>query len=178
MIDFHNHLDLYPNLNEVVTESRKRQIYLLSVTTTPSAFEGTRKLEGNNGRIRTALGLHPQLAHDRVSELVLFDELLFKTKYVGEVGLDGSREFKQHFSVQKVVFERILESCTRSGGKILSVHSRGATSEVLERLHKFSDSGKPVLHWFSGTKNQLQLAIDMGCWFSVGPAMLCSKKIY
>ena len=41
MIDFHCHLDLYPNPREVAKECAKRGLYVLSVTTTPSAWEGT-----------------------------------------------------------------------------------------------------------------------------------------
>ncbi|EHH3740601.1 TPA: TatD family deoxyribonuclease [Vibrio parahaemolyticus] len=176
MIDFHCHLDLYSNCHEVAEEVRKRGIYLLSVTTTPSAFDGTRQLEGDGTRIRTALGLHPQLAHERISELGLFEELVNETKYIGEIGLDGSKEFRSYFEPQHIVLDKILESCTRSGGKILSVHSRGAASEVLSKLRYYADAGIPVLHWFTGTKSQLQTAIDLGCWFSIGPAMLMSKR--
>ena len=32
------------------------------------------------------------------------------------------------------------------------------------------------MHWFSGTHSELTRAIDLGCWFSVGPAMLQGKK--
>src|SRR5437868_5038347 len=54
-------------------------------------------------RIRTALGLHPQLAHERKSELALFDALLPKTDYVGEIGLDGSPEYRPHWNDQVAV---------------------------------------------------------------------------
>lgn len=33
-----------------------------------------------------------------------------------------------------------------------------------------------ILHWFTGTPTQLKKAIDIGCWFSVGPAMLNTKR--
>ncbi len=32
------------------------------------------------------------------------------------------------------------------------------------------------MHWFSGTKAQLDRAVAMGCWFSVGPSMTRSRK--
>ena len=32
------------------------------------------------------------------------------------------------------------------------------------------------MHWFSGTHGELARAIDLGCWFSVGPAMLRGAK--
>jgi len=32
------------------------------------------------------------------------------------------------------------------------------------------------MHWFSGTHAELRRAIELGCWFSVGPAMLRGEK--
>lgn len=56
------------------------------------------------------------------------------------------------------------------------MHSRHATGQVLDALSARQDAGVAVLHWFSGTVNELQRAVDMGCWFSVGPSMLGSSK--
>lgn len=122
------------------------------------------------------MGLHPQIAHERLNELSLFDRLVGETKYIGEVGLDGSPELKQHLQAQLQAFEHILKSSSRAGGKIFSIHRRKAENLVLDTLARFPDAGVPVLHWFSGTKKQLQRAIDMGCWFSVGPAMIRSTS--
>jgi TatD DNase family protein len=36
--------------------------------------------------------------------------------------------------------------------------------------------GIPVLHWFSGSLRDLDRGIRLGCWFSVGPAMLAAEK--
>jgi TatD DNase family protein len=58
----------------------------------------------------------------------------------------------------------------------MSIHSRGAPSAVLDALERQRTSGVPILHWFSGTKTELARADALGCWFSVGPAMLRSRK--
>jgi TatD DNase family protein len=176
MIDLHCHLDLYPDPGRAAELCRVSGAYILSVTTTPSAWNGTSKLARGNGRIKTALGLHPQLAHERIGELALFDALLPSTRYVGEIGLDGSSEFKQHWQSQMRVFDHILASSARAGGRILSIHSRRSTTNVLDALARYPDAGMPILHWFSGTKPELRRAIDMGCWFSVGPAMMLGKR--
>ena len=173
-IDMHCHLDLYPDPFKVAEECKRRGTYVLSVTTTPKAWDGTCKLADGSRRIRTALGLHPQLAHQRSNELELFDTLLPKTKYVGEIGLDGGKGFKEHWDVQLKVLRHMLSSVNHVGGRIMTIHSRGAASAVLEEIKGIS--GIPMLHWFTGTSTQLRKAIDQGCWFSVGPAMLCTKK--
>lgn len=176
MIDFHCHLDLYPDPHAIARECVSRELYVLSVTTTPSAWSGTAKLAPAGSRIRTALGLHPQLAHERKGELPLFAQLLPQTRYVGEIGLDGSPENREHWSDQVSVFTSILEACGKSGGRILSIHSRRAATQVLDALEAHRDAGIPVLHWFSGSVRDLRRAVDFGSWFSVGPAMLAGAK--
>jgi len=176
MIDFHCHLDLYPDPHRIIRECVERNLYVLSVTTTPSAFAGTSALANGAARVKTALGLHPQLVHERRSELGLFERLLPQTQYVGEVGLDGTPELRPHWADQLAVFTRVLEACGAASGRILSIHSRRAAGPVLDALEKHPDAGIPILHWFSGTSRELARATELGCWFSVGPAMLLSAK--
>lgn len=176
MIDFHCHLDLYPKPEEIVQGCSERRMYVLSVTTTPVAWDGTSALASGHDRIRTAIGLHPQLAGQRKGELARFRELLPKTRYVGEVGLDGTPECLPFWRDQVEVFESVLRACTSVGGRVLSVHSRRAEDEVLSRIERNPGVGRIVLHWFSGKLRELQRAIDLGCWFSVGPSMLRSKS--
>ena len=173
MIDFHCHLDLYPEPQRIASEYAARGVRVLSVTTTPSAWYGTTALVDSLGnQTWTALGLHPQLAHQRKSELVLFEQLITRTQFVGEVGLDGSPEFRSHWRDQIAVFEEVLQVCVSTGGRIISIHSRNATSAVLDSLEAHPDAGTAILHWFSGNFGELRRAVDLGCWFSVGPAML------
>lgn len=172
MIDFHCHLDLYPEPERVVRECAARGMYVLSVTNTPAAWEGTSALASGQSRIRTAIGLHPQLAAHRKSDLARFPELLAETRYVGEVGLDGTPDCLVFWPDQIEVFEFILEACVSAGGRTLSIHSRQAEDEVLLRLEQHPHAGRAILHWFSGNRRSLRRAIDLGCWFSVGPSML------
>lgn len=175
-VDFHCHLDLYPDATLAASRCGASGAYVLSVTTTPKAWGGTAALAKGYNRIRTALGLHPQIAHERFGELALFDALLPETRYVGEVGLDGSPEYRPHWRTQASVFDHILASSARAGGRVLSIHSRRAATDVLDMLARHPDAGIPILHWFSGTKAELLRAIDMGCWFSVGPAMVLGRR--
>lgn len=176
MIDFHCHIDLFPDPRRLIAECERVGIDVLSVTTTPSAWEGTRALAANSKVIRTALGLHPELAHERHRELPLFDRLLADTHYVGEIGLDHSPGSERNWAIQSTVLRHILQSCQDAGGRIMSLHSRRAAREVLDLLEQFPQAGTPVLHWMSSSVSDLTRAIALGCWFSVGPSMLASKK--
>ena len=176
MIDLHCHLDLYPDPVAVTAKCRDLGLYVLSVTTTPSAFDGTRALAKDAPRIRTGLGLHPQLARERRSELPLFEKLLPLTPYVGEIGLDGAPEYRPFWDDQVAVFDGALAACQAAGGRIMSLHSRRAATQVLDALLRFPGAGTAVFHWFSGTPRELERAAAAGCWFSVGPAMLASAK--
>ncbi|PPT19418.1 hydrolase TatD [Xanthomonas arboricola] len=172
----HCHLDLYPEPAAQVSAIRSSGAYVLSVTTTPRAWEKTSALAAGHSRIKTALGLHPQLAAERRSELALFDALLPRARYVGEVGLDGRTEYRTSWEAQVAVFDHVLASCVRAGGRILTLHSRRAATAVLDALERHPGYGVAILHWFSGSQRELARAIEMGCWFSVGSGMLQGQK--
>jgi TatD DNase family protein len=176
LIDFHCHLDLFDTPERVAAQCEEDAIYVLSVTTTPKAWRKTAALGKGRRYIRTALGLHPQLAHERFQEISLFEAHLDETRYVGEIGLDGSPAHRPHAEIQLKVFEQILAASQSRGGRIFTIHSRGAAEAVLSTLRRHDCGSTAVLHWFSGTQKELQAAVALGCWFSVGPAMLRSAK--
>ncbi|WP_174449437.1 TatD family hydrolase [Azospirillum baldaniorum] len=106
----------------------------------------------------------------------LFDALLRETRYVGEVGLNGSPECKPHWRELISAFDHILAASARAGGHVLALQSRRTTAEILGALAWQPGAGTPVLHRFFGTKAELQRAIGMSCWLSVGPAMVTGKR--
>lgn len=175
-VDFHSHLDLYPDLASAIAACDHNRVATLAVTTTPKAFERNVELAANSNFVRVGLGLHPQLVADRYSEVDLFERLLPHTRYVGEIGLDRGPAHYRSFDLQKSVLGRILRACARHGDKVLSLHSVRATKPVLDMLdeHLPPDRGHVVLHWFTGSKADVRRAVDRGCYFSVNEGMLAS----
>jgi TatD DNase family protein len=178
MVDFHCHLDLYPDLEKAIQSCDDSKTATLAVTTTPKAFRKNAQLAGKSKFVRVGLGLHPQLVHERWGELPLFEALLPETRYVGEVGLDAGPQFYRSFEQQTDVFRKILKLCAKSGDKILSVHSVRATSKVLDHIEELipSGSGKIVLHWFSGSRAEAARAAALGCYFSINQEMFRTEK--
>lgn len=176
MIDFHTHLDLYPDPIAVAKEASRRNSFSLAVTTSPRAWLATTKVLGALPNIKIALGLHPEIVTKKKIERDLLLELVTKAEFIGETGLDGSPQHKSSLPLQLSVLDSLLKECSLHGGRVISLHSRRAVKQVLDLLDKYPDAGTPVLHWFSGSKAELIRAIERGCWFSFGPAGLATTS--
>jgi len=179
LVDFHCHLDLYPDFENIVRECDQLGIYTLAVTTTPRAWQRNHELASRTKYVRAALGIHPQLV-DKLGDVIdLWERLLPETRYVGEVGLDASPSHYRSFEQQQKIFRRVLESCALADDKILSIHSVRAATPVLDMVerHLPRERSKVVLHWFSGSKAEARRAVAMGCWFSVNAAMMQNERM-
>lgn len=178
LVDFHCHLDLYPDHPGVVAECEEKKIFALSVTTTPKAWPRNRQLAGATRYVRAALGLHPQLVSERANELAIWKEHLSETRYVGEVGLDAGPRFYRSLELQKKVFAEVLRECARHGDKILSVHTTRAAKTVLDMVETLlpPPRGRVVLHWFTGSIAEARRAIDLGCYFSINAEMVANQR--
>jgi TatD DNase family protein len=175
MIDFHCHLDLYPDCLQILPRVASENIFTLVVTTSPRAWQITsEKLKGYNN-IHIALGLHPEIVDQKANERELLLSLIPQTRFIGEVGLDGKCQ-NNTFELQKSILNDVFNQCENSGGRIISIHSRNATTDTLDLIERYPKLGTPVLHWFSGSQKELARAIDLGCWFSINPPMATSNK--
>jgi len=176
MIDLHTHLDLYPNALDILARVNKENRFTLAVTTSPRAWLATSQVFKGHDNIKVALGLHPEVADQKFDELDLLLSSIHKADFIGEVGIDGSSRYSKTFDKQELIFESTLRECEKAGGRIISIHSRGAASKVLSIIKKYPSCGTPILHWFSGSITELKEAIEMRCYFSVNSLMLKSKK--
>ncbi|RAU19602.1 TatD family deoxyribonuclease [Nitrincola tibetensis] len=178
LVDFHCHLDLYPDHEQAVQQAESAGIFTLAVTTTPRAWPRNHELAQKTKYVRAALGLHPQLVAEHEAEIAIWDNYLSETRYVGEVGLDAGPRFYKSIDAQKRVFRHVLQRCSEAGDKILSVHSIRASKLVLDFVEELMPpgKGKVVLHWFTGTKKEVQRAIKLGCYFSVNSTMLANER--
>lgn len=178
LVDFHCHLDLYPDHAAAVREADAAGVFTLAVTTTPRAWPRNHELAQRTKHVRAALGLHPQLVAERESEVDLWDQYLSQTRYVGEVGLDAGPRFFKSLDAQKRVFQHVLRRCAEAGDKIITVHSIRSAKAVLDHVqaHLPAGRGKVVLHWFTGTKSEAKRALDLGCFFSINAGMLNNER--
>ena len=100
-------------------------------------------------------------------------ELLFDARYIGEVGLDFVDV--THKNEQLAFFSELIERCRYDSNKIITIHSRKAVRQVLDIIGD-NFRFKPILHWFTGSKEELLNAIEKGFYFSINKSMMNTKK--
>ena len=121
------------------------------------------------------IGVHPEKAQDGVeSTFKLIDENNETISGIGEIGLDTTyTNSDEEFQKQEEVFKTQL-SYAEKFGKPVSIHSRKTLDQILEILPSYKIPSV-LLHWFDGSKKQLQKAMDLDCYVSFGPVMVYSK---
>lgn len=174
LIDSHCHIDQFPDPLAFATKCQAKQVTTVAVTNLPSHFKLALPHLCELTCINLALGFHPLAVGKGRSEINQFLALVGESKFIGEIGLDFSKEGLATKSDQQKVFECIIESISGTK-KFVTLHSRGAADEVLDVLESRRVTNA-VLHWFTGNSASLKRAIEMGCWFSVNPAMTRSKS--
>jgi TatD DNase family protein len=178
MIDIHCHFDMAENPEKYISDNEKKQIITIGMTNLPSHFQMGVNHVRRYKYIRLALGLHPLRAKEHAKEYSKFKQYVDETSYIGEVGLDFSREGFLTKEIQIKSFAFVLD-CIRTKNKILSLHSRRAEKEVLGML---TEKGieNAIFHWYSGSLNVLKDIVNSGFFFSINSAMIQSdngKKI-
>lgn len=178
LVDYHCHLDLYQDFENILEECEKNQVHTLAVTTTPRAFPRNFELTSNKKFVRAALGLHPQLVGSRANEIEIWKEYFDKARYIGEVGLDAGTQYYKSFEHQKIIFKTILDTCANSDSRILSIHSVRSAPIVLDMIERSSvlKKNRVVLHWYSGDAANLRKAVGLGCYFSVNSEMMKNER--
>ncbi|MHB1467672.1 MAG: TatD family hydrolase [Solirubrobacteraceae bacterium] len=173
-VDAHVHIDRYPNPTDVLAGATAAQVVCVAVTETPRDFEMLSLRAGRRPDLRVALGAHPMRAGSLTSEeLKRFSVLMTRADYVGEVGLDGSRDGRATIRAQRRVFEHVLAT-PGIDDRVLTVHSRGAEAETIAALEQAGVTA--VLHWYSGALKHAEAALQAGFYFSINAPMLRSQK--
>ncbi len=137
--------------------------------------------------IRVGLGAHPwYISDERVTQkdIELLLELMEQAPYIGEIGLDFSSRYcidglqELQVSAFTQICKRAAELSQDSKPRVLSMHTVRSVDVVLDILERTraAQACVPIIHWFSGSSEELQRAIKLGCWFSVGEMSLKTKR--
>lgn len=184
--DAHVHANLMDSPLNVARSSNEAELGLFTCGVTPHDYlELVPQLTQDN--IRVGLGAHPWYISDgRVTEkdIEILLELMRETPYIGEIGLDFSSRYcvdgMQELQVKTFtqICKRAAELSRNGQPRVLSMHTVRSVDAVLDILEQTGAAQAciPIIHWFSGSSDELQRAIKLGCWFSVGEMSLKTKR--
>jgi len=154
---------------------KKLSIKTCCVSMDYSSSKKTLELGKKSDFILPFIGIHPEKAqNDTESVFKLIDENNEIISGIGEIGLDSTySNSDEEFQKQQEVFRTQL-SFAEKFRKPVSIHSRKTLDDILEILPSYNIP-TVLLHWFDGSKKQLQNAMDLDCYVSFGPVMVYSK---
>jgi len=178
LTDAHIHLsdnEYSTDLEYILTAMDKMKIKACCVSMDNASSKSTLELSQRSPLVLPFIGIHPEKADDDLNEMVeLITQNSNRISGIGEIGLDKTYVSDEAgFSRQVSVFQEML-SLAEKLGKPVSIHSRRTLDEIFSMLPSYSIKGA-LLHWFSGSKKQLQKAMDLGCFVSYGPTMVYSE---
>ena len=181
LADMHCHLDFSSDMAALARLAQAHGVAAFSNTVTPEGYLAARDALAGFPNVRTGVGLHPWWVADGrcgAEQVELACRLIQETRFVGEVGLDFAPRREGTFETQLDAFERIVDACCAQGGKVISIHAVRSATAVLDVLehHHATRSNACILHWFSGSSQELARARELGCHFSVNPNMLATKR--
>ena len=178
LYDAHIHLSdtEYENDIPLILNSMKKLcIKACCVSMDYTSSKKTLELGKKSEYVLPFIGIHPEKAqNDTESIFKLIDENNGKISGIGEIGLDSTyTNSDEEFQKQEEVFKTQL-SYAEKFGKPVSIHSRKTLDQILEILPSYKIPSV-LLHWFDGSKKQLQKAMDLQCYVSFGPVMVYSQ---
>lgn len=174
IIDTHCHFDMMPNPEAFTRQRELSGGIVIGMTNLPSHFRMGLPYVRGLKNVRLAMGLHPLQVAENQEEINLFRNLLDETAYIGEIGLDFSREGYWSRDMQIKIFREVL-SALAGKKKIISVHSRRAERRVMELLCEYKIENV-IFHWYSGPIGLVSQILDCGYYFSVNEAMTLSEN--
>lgn len=177
IVDAHCHIDLYPDRQQALAGAADADVVVMGVTNRASEYRNARSALSGQPNLVLGLGIHPEAAGSTYlrHELKLFGQLVGTTPLISEIGLDRvlADRPSQYFgdaptlAAQVALLERLLEHDLK--GKVLSVHSRGASRKLADMLRSAGVSA--IFHWFCDDIGDANYVADLGFEFSVNPAV-------
>ena len=184
--DAHVHANLMDSPLNVARNSHDAGLAFFTCGVTPQDYlELAPHLSQDN--IRVGLGAHPwHISDGRIThkDIELLLELMEQTPYIGEIGLDFSSRYCVD-GLQELQVKAFTQICKRAAElsrndqpRVLSMHTVRSVDAVLDIFEQTGAAQEcvPIIHWFSGSSEELQRAIKLGCWFSVGEMSLKTKR--
>lgn len=163
-------LDVHAHIDPTVTDHQLQSLgnsFIFAVTRSLDEAEQVRRR--HDERLLWGIGVHPGVqASIENYDSARFRRALDDFVLVGEIGLD--RRVKTDLATE-VLHDMVAAAV--NARRLCSLHSTGRQGAVLDALGTACDG--MILHWFTGSKTQIQTAAECGAFFSVNAGMSDSQ---
>ena len=173
--DSHIHLSdptYLPEINLILKQMEFLKIKACCVSVDVQNSLETLSLSKQSNLVLPFIGIHPEYANDDLEKITNLIELNQNNiSGIGEIGLDPTYAKNDDDTKRQIqVFESLLSSAEKFH-KPVSIHSRKSLDNIFEIMTSYNTK-HALLHWFDGSKKQLQKAMDMDFFVSFGPVMI------
>ena len=173
--DSHIHLSdptYLPEINLILKQMEFLKIKACCVSVDVQNSLETLSLSKQSNLVLPFIGIHPEFANDDLEKINNLIELNQNNiSGIGEIGLDPTYCKNNDDTKRQIhVFESLLSTAEKFH-KPISIHSRKSLDDIFEIMTSY-DTKHALLHWFDGSKKQLQKAMDMNFFVSFGPVMI------
>jgi TatD DNase family protein len=175
LYDSHIHLTdpYYENdLDYIIRSMKNMKIQACCVSLDTVTSKKTLDLGNKSDLILPFIGIHPERINDDLELMInLITENQQNISGIGEIGLDPTYVNSDEDRKKQTHFFETLLSLAEKFKKPISIHSRKSLDDIFSIITSY-DTKHALLHWFDGSKKQLQKAMDMGFFVSYGPVMI------
>lgn len=180
-VDIHAHLDS-GELEYFLTSHDQDSLTVVSNSVDVASSVKNLELAKKFRSVVPFVGIHPELfretqnriSKEEIDKLVNdIRRLVSLGKGIGEIGIDPGYG---HMDGQKHLLKKMLEIAEKTNLPI-TLHSRGATSSVLDIISTHDLKSRILFHWFAGTVEELKRIHSAGMYTSFGPSIIFSKRM-
>jgi len=175
LYDSHIHLsDPYyqSELDSIIRGMENMKIKACCVSMDTVTSKKTLELGNKSNLILSFIGIHPERTNDDLELMInLITDNHQNISGIGEIGLDPTYVKSDEGNKKQISFFETFLSLAEKFKKPVSIHSRKSLDEIFSIMTSYNTK-HALLHWFDGSKKQLQKAMDMGFFVSYGPVMI------
>lgn len=175
LYDSHIHLsDPYYqfDLDYIINGMENMKIKACCVSMDSMTSKKTLELGKKSKLILPFIGIHPERTNDDLDLMInLITENHQHLSGIGEIGLDPTYAKSNEDNKKQIHFFETFLSLAEKFEKPVSIHSRKSLDDIFSIMTSY-DTKHALLHWFDGSKKQLQKAMDMDFFVSYGPVMI------
>ena len=171
LIDTHFHLDYYPNYKELYDNINCAEQYTLCMTNSPGIYNSCCRMLGESKYIKFAMGFHPKCKNLTIRDFNQFISMSYRADYFGEIGLDFSNSKKYLDKEKQLLYFGEIVKIASERNRLMSIHLKKSENYAIDIIEKYRPQ-KAIIHWFNGSKKQLESLINLNCFFSINTNML------